>query len=125
MKALSRAVFTVMSDGAHELLFISALAQFYGIPEPQREFRFDSARRWRFDFAWPDRRLAVEVEGGVWVRGRHTRGAGYLKDLEKYNRAVELGWRVLRYPPNALHLVDTYEQIARVYYGRDVLGDDK
>lgn len=65
--------------------------------KPEREYRFHPKRRWRFDFAFPDTKLAVEVEGGTWANGRHTRGAGYEKDLEKYNAAVLMGWRVLRY----------------------------
>jgi very-short-patch-repair endonuclease len=64
---------------------------------PLREFTFCAGRRWRFDFAWADSKLAVEIEGGTWSGGRHTSGAGYAKDLEKYNRAVLLGWRVLRF----------------------------
>ncbi|MFP5340729.1 MAG: DUF559 domain-containing protein [Gammaproteobacteria bacterium] len=67
------------------------------LAEPAREHRFVADRRWRFDFAWPDRMLAVEVEGAVWTGGRHTRGSGYVKDMEKYNRAAVLGWRVLRF----------------------------
>lgn len=67
------------------------------LPEPVREYRFAPDRKWRFDFAWPDEKLAVEVEGGVWSGGRHTRGAGFLKDAEKYNRAALMGWRVLRF----------------------------
>ena len=61
-----------------------------------REFRFHQSRRWRFDFAWPVKRVAVEVEGGIWTRGRHTRGGGYIGDLEKYNEAAVMGWVVLR-----------------------------
>jgi len=61
-----------------------------------REYRFHPERKWRFDFAFPAHRVAVEVEGGVWTRGRHTRGRGYIADIEKYNEAVILGWRVLR-----------------------------
>jgi len=81
---------------------ISAIAHKLGIPAPEREYRFDPERRWRFDFAWPGLKVAVEIEGGVWIRGRHVRPAGYLGDLEKYNRAVVLGWRVLRYAPHQL-----------------------
>ena len=65
------------------------------------EFRFHPARRWRFDFANPGAawRLAVEIEGGIFSRGRHTRGAGFLRDCEKYNTAALHGWTVLRYAP--------------------------
>jgi very-short-patch-repair endonuclease len=68
-----------------------------GLPEPVREFRFHPPRRWRFDFCWPDQRLAVEAEGGVYSGGRHVRGAGFEKDAEKYNAATIDGWRVLRF----------------------------
>ena len=67
-----------------------------GLPEPEREYRFHPRRRWAFDFAWPAAMLAVEVEGGVWAQGRHTRGAGFIADCEKYNEATLIGWRVLR-----------------------------
>jgi very-short-patch-repair endonuclease len=66
---------------------------------PTTEHRFAPPRRWRFDVAFPDRMLAIEIEGGVWTRGRHTRPAGFLRDAEKYNRAALLGWRVLRFTP--------------------------
>lgn len=66
------------------------------LPEPEREYRFHPTRRWRFDLAWPDVRLAVEVEGGTWSGGRHTRGTGFEADCEKYNEATLSGWRVLR-----------------------------
>lgn len=64
---------------------------------PVREYRFDETRRWRFDFAWPAQKVAVEVDGGTWVGGRHTSGSGFAADIEKLNRATTLGWRVLRY----------------------------
>ena len=67
-----------------------------GVPEPEFEYRFAPPRRWRFDLAWLDRMLAVEVEGGVWTRGRHSRGKGMVADAEKYNEAALRGWRVLR-----------------------------
>lgn len=65
------------------------------LPEAKREFRFHPVRRWRFDWAWPDSKLAVEVDGGQWVRGggRHNSD----KDREKLNAAAVEGWRVLRF----------------------------
>ena len=67
------------------------------LPGAHREYQFHPGRRWRFDYAWPDRMLGVEIEGGTWTRGRHTRGKGFEADCEKYNAATLLGWRVLRY----------------------------
>lgn len=66
-------------------------------PAPEREYHFHPARKWAFDFAWPALLLAVEVEGGQWVRGRHQRGKGFADDCEKYNAAAALGWTVLRF----------------------------
>jgi very-short-patch-repair endonuclease len=68
----------------------------HGLPEPEREYRFLPPRRWRFDFAWPDARVAVEVEGGAFVQGRHTRGIHFERDAEKYSRAAIEGWCVIR-----------------------------
>lgn len=65
----------------------------------EREVRFHPVRRWRFDFAFPDRRLAVEVEGGIYGHGRHQRVGGFTADCEKYNEAALLGWVVLRVTP--------------------------
>lgn len=61
------------------------------------EFRF-CERRWRFDFAWPQHMVALEVEGGVWRGGKggHTSGVGFSKDCEKYNTATILNWKVIR-----------------------------
>jgi very-short-patch-repair endonuclease len=80
-----------------ELLALQIAAA--GLPAPEREHRFHPTRRWRFDFAWPDRLVAVEVEGGIWRGGRHTRGTGYCRDVEKYNAAALAGWTVLRVTP--------------------------
>ena len=92
-----------------------------GVPEPEREHQFAKAmgRRWRFDFAWPDAMLAAEVEGGVWVRGRHTRGAGYVADCEKYNAATMLGWRVLRIPTPMVEDWSGAELVAEMLGGSD------
>ena len=64
---------------------------------PVREHKFHPDRKWRFDFAWPDQMIAAECEGGIWTGGRHTRGAGVLGDMEKYNQAALLGWAVFRF----------------------------
>jgi len=69
------------------------------VPPAQREFFFHPDRRWRSDFAWPDHRLLVEIEGGTWLPGggRHNRGAGFQTDCEKYLAAFELGYYLLRF----------------------------
>lgn len=53
-------------------------------------------KNWRFDFAWPRHMFAVEVEGGGWTNGRHTRPTGFREDMEKYHHAHLLGWRIYR-----------------------------
>lgn len=65
---------------------------------PEREYLFARPRMFRFDFAFPDRKLAVEIEGGTFFgKSRHGSGPGFERDCEKYNIAAKLGWRVLRY----------------------------
>lgn len=64
---------------------------------PEREYRFAPPRKWRFDFYFPDRKLAVEIEGGTGVYGRHQRPGGFEKDAEKYNTAAKMGITVIRY----------------------------
>lgn len=67
-----------------------------------KEHRFYQPRKWRFDYAIPAYKIAVEVEGGVWTGGRHVRPQGFLGDIEKYNTAALLGWRVFRTTPGEL-----------------------
>jgi hypothetical protein len=86
-------------DYAEALLFQLQLA---GFPTPEKEFLFHRRRKWRFDLAWPDLLIAVEIEGGIWVGGRHVRGEGYEADCEKYNEAQLAGWMVLRFTPGML-----------------------
>lgn len=82
-------------------LFRTALES-AGLPQPASEYRFHPTRRWRFDYAFPERRVAVEVEGGAFIRGRHTRGSGFRRDLEKYSEAAAMGWLVIRVLPEQL-----------------------
>lgn len=83
----------------------SALAyqcRLLGLPEPVAEHRFAPPRKWRFDYCWLDRKLALEVQGGLFVEGRHSRGAALLKEHEKLNAAAALGWRVTFTTPSAV-----------------------
>ncbi|MGY6272420.1 hypothetical protein ACXIUT_22260 [Achromobacter denitrificans] len=82
--------------------------------EPQREYRFALPRMWRFDFAWPEQRFAVEIEGGVWTNGRHTRGSGFVADTEKYNAAALAGWKVLRFTEKSVRDGSAVELVAQV-----------
>ena len=86
-----------------------------GLPDPVSEYRFAPPRRWRFDFAWVDRMVAVEVEGGLWISGRHNRGAGMLGDMAKYNEATRLGWEVYRFSTQQMPLHETAEFLRSVY----------
>ena len=70
--------------------------------EVVKEYMFHPTRKWRFDFAIPAYKIAIEVEGGVWTGGRHTRPQGFLGDIEKYNQATLLGWRLFRVTPEDL-----------------------
>lgn len=67
------------------------------MPVPETEYRFHDKRMWRFDYAWKDLKIAMEVQGGTFQPGggKHNIGAGMRKDYEKYNEAVIDGWRIL------------------------------
>lgn len=67
-----------------------------GKPPDAKEFKFHPVRKWRFDYAWVKQKVAVEIEGGSWVGGRHNRARGFAKDCEKYNAAASQGWLVFR-----------------------------
>jgi len=79
-----------------ERAFLTQLRQL-SLPEPVNEWPFHPVRKWKFDFAWPELLIAVECEGGTYRGGRHTRGEGYHKDLDKYNEATRFGWKVYRF----------------------------
>lgn len=89
------------------------------------EFRFDQERRFRFDFAHQPSRVAVEIEGVTYFGekvSRHQTTKGYSKDMEKYNLAIERGWRVLRYSQVDLTKkpVQVVEQIKAVIRGNEL-----
>jgi len=63
----------------------------------EHEYRFDPDRQWRSDFAIPAFRILIEYEGGIFLqRGAHNSPAAIHRDIEKYQRAQELGYRVIR-----------------------------
>jgi hypothetical protein len=77
--------------------------------EPQ--YKFHPFRRWRFDFAIPSLKIAIEINGGVWSNGRHSRGSGLVKEYEKMRAAAVLHWYVFAYDPKSIHLIT--EDISR------------
>jgi very-short-patch-repair endonuclease len=118
----------------------------YGLPQFCREYRFAAVRvgwvshdgdqklgvagkklrdllreeglqDWRFDFAWPRRLIAVEIEGGG-ERGRHARHKGFLEDCRKYNAATKLGWRVYRFTGQQVQSAEAVKFIADVLESR-------
>lgn len=81
--------------------------------ETHREFLFASeiGRKFRADFAWPEKKILAEIEGGSWSNGRHSRGIGFEEDCVKYNIAALLGYRVFRFTPG---LVESGYAIATI-----------
>ena len=73
-----------------------------GIPEPTYEYKFHPVRRWRMDIAWVEQKVFLEVDGGIWINGGHSRGAQMKKDWEKMNTAAGMGWRILKCEPKDL-----------------------
>lgn len=107
-----------------------SFARNLGFDPPVLEFAFHPVRKWAFDAAWPDLKIAVEREGGTWVqtrcrcghtknefKSRHHSREGLEKDAEKYNAAAVLGWAVLRFTPGMLkdaRSFTTFEELARI-----------
>ena len=77
----------------------------HSLPDPIREFPFalQCGRKFRFDFAWLDAKIAVEIQGATYRKGAHSTGTGLARDFEKNNLAVSLGWRVLYFDSKMIH----------------------
>ena len=82
-----------------DTLHSKVLAQLVGFPDPATELLFHPKRKWRFDYAWEEQKLALEVHGGIHSGGRHTRGKGFVEDRAKMNEASLLGWTVREVTP--------------------------
>lgn len=99
----ARAFQTMTTSSRLETLFWLQLEQ-AGLTEGcEREYRFNPPRRFRFDFAWPHKAVAAEIDGGGYVYGRHNRPAGQGSDAEKGNIAQLLGWHVYRFTGKMLN----------------------
>lgn len=114
-----------MRRSSLELSFDQYLA-LLGKDLPQHEMEFGFAkpeRAWRLDFAWPERKVAVELEGGTWVGGRHNRGSGFEEDAVKYNAAVLRGWCILRYTTTMLKNdpAGCIDQVRRLIHSTDIM----
>jgi hypothetical protein len=92
-----------------------------GLPAPVAEHRFADDRKWRFDLAWPDRLVAVEIDGGAFLQGGggHNRGAAIRRDQEKLNEAAARGWLVLRFFPERLLGPTAFELVKRALKQRE------
>lgn len=92
-----------MSDSVGESTFAFYLEMLApDIPTPEREAKFHQTRNWRVDFMWRQQKLAVEIEGGIYNRGRHVRPAGFKNDILKYNALSIAGYKLLRFTPDML-----------------------
>jgi hypothetical protein len=97
-----------------DLYRIVALCRAEGLPLPIPEYAFAApARKWRADYCWPIRKVIVEIDGGLWTQGRHSRGAGMLADFAKLNAATLLGYAVLRYGPH--QIADCMRDLRRIF----------
>ena len=97
------------------------------LPVPQREFRFCRDRKFRFDFAWPILRIAVEVQGGLWIIGRHNRPSAMDSEYEKLNLATLYGWRMFLFTPRMIRSGEAIDLLKQILYKKqwgDQLDDD-
>lgn len=101
----------------------------HDLPIPEHEYQFAPPRKWRFDYAWvvnyegiPQKiervKLALEIQGGLFTGGRHSRGPALLKEHEKLNTAVILGWRVLFCVPKDLETGKAFEWVKKALLGK-------
>lgn len=86
----------------YNLVLVMEWFRSHGLPTPRPEYAFHPERKWRFDFAWIEQQVALEVEGGIFTGGAHGSIGGALRDIEKYSEAAAYGWRILRCLPQNL-----------------------
>ncbi|MDC4422540.1 endonuclease domain-containing protein [Acinetobacter baumannii] len=89
----------------------------------EQEYKFHPKRKWRADFLITGKKILVEVEGGIWSGGRHTRGKGYIGDMEKYNSAAVMGFTVLRFSTEQVKSGLAVQQIEKMVGGMNDTND--
>ena len=97
------------------------IKEFGGIPLPELEHKFHPTRKWRFDMAFIKDKLAVEIEGAVWIQGRHTRGSCFVKDMEKYNEACFHGWTLARFTPHDVKTLVALKFLTKYFIGEQLI----
>lgn len=107
---LNKAVRRESKDRKQTDLFTSLCLSLLKI-KCEKEYKFHPVRKWRFDYAFPLYKIAVEIDGGIWNYGRHNRARGYIADMEKFNEAAKLGWVVLKFTPQEQHKLVTFNAI--------------
>lgn len=109
--------------GSRYELELQRLIAYEGLPSPAMQLWFakDLGRRYRFDFAWPDRKIAAEVDGGRWLvrRGKDGRPVpvgfhNHIDDYRKLNLAAKLGWKILRFTPEMIHSGEAIQELRSV-----------
>jgi len=98
--------------GLATTLFAS-LCQARGLPMPVSEYRFAPPRRWRWDWAFVEEKIAIEQQGGIWTHGRHVRGAALLKEWDKLNEGAVRGWRIVYCSPQQFASGDVLAVVER------------
>jgi very-short-patch-repair endonuclease len=78
-----------------------------------KEVQFHSKRKFKFDYAIPELKIAIEQEGGVYTKQAHGSVTGILRDIEKYTLAASCGWVILRFLPNQMLTDYAFDTIKR------------
>lgn len=102
---------TAKAKREHWELALLAQIRALHLPEPTRQYAFHPTRRYRADFAYVPEKLLIEVQGGVWVSGRHNRASGYEADCRRTCEAMKHGWRILPVTPA---MIESGEAVAYV-----------
>lgn len=111
MRIASKAKRAVIGNEAEQTLAYQALSEEI---EFEQNYVFAPARKFQLDLAVPEQRCGVEIEGGIWSAGAHGRPNGILRDMEKHNLLITLGWRVLRFTPTQVQHGEAIEGLKAI-----------